>query len=146
MPTYPLPYRIKDFLRRQIAWSHTVLEELEHFCAAPRDADFELILDAQRRREQESSSMVNEYQGLADEWANATDIAPEDEVEIKGLSKEAESLVEKLRSAYQAADAEAAKYREEQQNAMNDLRRSRRSVNIYRPGVLVDPGFIDRKA
>lgn len=90
--------------------------------------------------------MAKEYQGLAHEWASAADIPPGEEQEIKRLSREAESLVEDVRACYQRADAEAARRRAGHTNALNDLRRGRRSVNIYRPGALLNPGFIDKKA
>jgi len=146
MPTYPLPHRIQDFLNRQIAWSREVLGELEAFCDAPEDADFDGDLARQQRRERETRDMAKEYRGLSREWASATDIAPEVEAEIRQLSREADELIEQLRLGYQRAEAEATARREANQAAMHDLRRGRRSVNIYSPGLPVSPGFIDRKA
>lgn len=146
MPHYPLDYRIKDFLKRQILWSQSVLEELEAFTAAPDDSDFEILLEQQRRRERETQAMAKEYGGLSREWAAAEDIAPEAKTEIKRLSAEAEELVERVREGYGRAAAASEVMRAANRNARNDLRRRRRSVNIYRPGALVSPGFIDRKA
>ena len=146
MPTYPLAYRITQFLNRQIDWSRTALEELETFTNAPGDADIEPMLAVQQARERETRDMAREYRGLAREWADAHDMDPDDVAAIKRLSGEAQVLVEQLRQAYAHADAAAEAKRASNRRAANDLRRGRRSVNIYRPGDLVSPGFIDKKA
>ena len=146
MPHYPLDYRVKDFLRRQIAWAQDVLQELDAFCTAANDADMDVHLDRQQRRERESAAMQKEYRGLVREWKAAEEIPPEVKSEIERLSSEAEALVEEVRAAYLRADTEAARRRTVNQKATSDLRRGRRSVNIYRPGDPARAGFVDRKA
>lgn len=146
MPSYSVEYRIKDFLQRQIAWSRAVLGELDAFCATTDDADFDPVLENQQRRERETRDMAKEYRGLAREWAEVEAVTPEDRDAIKRLSAEAEALVEQVRARYTEAERHAALRRDGNRGARDDLRRGRRSVNIYRPGALVSPGFVDRKA
>ncbi len=146
MPTYPLPHRIQDYLRRQIAWSQVVLAELEAFCGTPEDADFDAVLARQQRWARESRDLSREYRGLAREWADAPEVSPEDRAAIRQLSAEVDTLLEQVREGYRRAGAEAEARQAANQQAMRDLRRGRRSVNIYRPGLPVRPDFIDRKA
>lgn len=146
MPTYPLPYRIVHFLNRQIAWADAVLAELEAFCAAGEDADYEEALAIQQRRARETRDFNREYRGLHHEWLDAGEVPPAAREEIARLSREAEARMVGVREAYDRAEAAAAAKRELNRIARNDLRRGRRSVNIYRPGTLITPGFVDKKA
>lgn len=146
MPTHPLPYRIHDFLARQIAWSRAVLEELDAFCALPDSADFEEAARLQGRRERETRAMAKEYNGLLHEWDRAGDIAPELREAITRHSREAQELLERVKARYGDAEKAARHRKMQNREALNDLRRGRRSVNIYKPGGLVSPGFIDREA
>lgn len=146
MPTYPLPYRIHDFLNRQIAWSRAVLDELDAFCALPDDGDFDEAAARQRKREKEMPAMAREYNGLLQEWNRADDISPEIREAITRHSEEARKLAEEVRDRYAAAEVTASQRKLRNRESLNDLRRGRRSVNIYTPGLLESPGFIDREA
>lgn len=145
MPTYPLPYRIHDFLARQIAWSHAVLAELDQFCVLPDFEDVDAAAELQQRRERETRDMAREYSGLLDEWSRAKAIDPDVRKDIVRHSLEAQALVEQVKQRYHDADRVANMKKAQTRQTLNDLRRGRRSVNIYRPGVLVSPGFIDRE-
>jgi hypothetical protein len=146
MPTYPLPYRIVHFLNRQIAWADAVLAELEAFCAAGEDTDFEEALAVQQRRARETRDFNREYRGLHHEWCQSVEVLPEDREAITRLSREAQARMNALREAYDRAEAAAAEKQALNRAARDDLRRGRRSVNIYRPGTLISPGFVDKKA
>lgn len=146
MPTYPLPYRITDFLQRQIAWAEQVLRELDAFCALPDDADLDEEEARQVRRERETRAMTREYNGLVHEWQAATDIDGETRAEITALSARAQALLGEVRRGYARAGEAAARMKGRNRQAANDLRRGRRSVNIYRPGLSPAPGFIDKEA
>lgn len=146
MPTYPLPYRIIHYLNRQIAWADAVIAELDAFCSAGPDADYEDALRQQQRRARETRDLAKEYQALHREWLDAEDISAEDHAEITRLSHDANARMQHVREAYNQAEAASAGKREANRLSRNDLRRGRRSVNIYRPGTFVAPGFIDRKA
>lgn len=146
MPTYPLPYRITDFLLRQIAWSEQVLRELEDFCAMSDHADFGEEEVRQVRRAQETTAMTREYNGLIHEWRTATDIDAETRAEISALSEQAQGLLADLQRGYARAGEAAARMKLQNRQSTNDLRRGRRSVNIYRPGIFPSPGFIDKEA
>ncbi len=146
MPTHPLPYRIHDFLDRQIAWSRSVIDELEAFCTMPDTADLDGTAQLHLRREREARSMAKEYNGLLHEWQKAADIAPEVREAITRHSSEAQSLLDEVKIRYENAEQAAEQRKTRNHQALNDLRRGRRSVNIYRSGVLVSPGFVDTKA
>lgn len=146
MPTYPLPYRITDFLHRQIAWSEQVLRELDAFCALPDDADLDEEEARQVRRERETRAMTREYNGLAHEWRVATDIDAEARAEITALSERARNLLDEVRRGYDRAGEAAARMKRRNRQSTDDLRRGRRSVNIYGPGIAPSPGFIDKEA
>lgn len=146
MPTYPLPYRIHDFLDRQIAWSKAVLVELDAFCALSDDSDFDEAAARQRQREREMPAMAREYNGLLQEWNQAEDIPPEAREAIARHSAEARELAEQVRLRYEDAESVADRRKCQNRQAINDLRRGRRSVNIYTPGLTESPGFVDRKA
>jgi len=144
MPTYPLSYRVQDFLKRRVAWCERALAELEAFALAPEDSDFEIELARQRRREREARDLAHEYDGLAHEWAKAAPVSDEELEAIRQLSRHAEALGKLLDDAFAKAEAAAADKRESTRGALHDLRRGRRSVNTYRPGIIDSPGFIDR--
>jgi hypothetical protein len=146
MPTHPLPYRIHDFLTRQIAWSQSVIDELDAFCALPDTSDLDEAAQLQQRREREARSMTREYNGLLHEWRETRDVAPEIREAITRHSDEARSLLEEVKIRYGNAERAAQRKKTRNHDALNDLRRGRRSVNIYRSGVLVSPGFVDKKA
>ena len=146
MPTYPLPYRIHDFLARQIAWSQAVLAELDAFCALAEGADFEEAARIQVRREKETRAMAREYNGLLQEWRQATDLPIDLREAVTRQSTEAQELLERVKARYSEAERVAQLKKSRNHQALNDLRRGRRSVNIYKPGILVSPGFIDREA
>jgi hypothetical protein len=145
MPTYSLSYRITDFLNRQIAWSTSVLAELDAFDAA-QDEGMELLLNRQRQREQEAGDMAREYHGLAQEWASERDVSEEDRTAIRVLSEEAQALSNRVQESYRYAQKNADDGVERTGVALNDLRQRRRSVTIYHPEMIVTPGFIDKKA
>ncbi len=145
MPTYPLPYRIHDFLNRQIAWAKTVLNELDAFCAMTDDGDFDEIATHQARREKETRAMAREYNGLLQEWSRATDLSAELREAVARHSREAGDLLEQVRSRYEEAADAAQRLKSQNHQALNDLRRGRRSVNIYTPDVVPTPEFIDRE-
>lgn len=146
MPTLPLAHRITDFLNRQIAWSEAVLNELEAADNA-EEAALESLLERQQVREREAKSMAREYNGLLFEWNHQTDAVPEDEhVAIQMRSKRAQDLIEAVRLRYIQAQRRAEQQAQQRRKSLNDLRRGRRSATIYRPEMLVSPGFIDRKA
>lgn len=146
MPTYPLPHRIHDFLDRQIAWSRDVLAELDAFCALADGADFDEAARLQVRREKETRAMAREYNGLLQEWRQATNLAPDLREGVTRHSAEAQNLLERVKARYGEAERAAQLKKSRNHQALNDLRRGRRSVNIYKPGILVSPGFIDREA
>lgn len=146
MPTYPLPYRITAFLKRQIAWSEAVVREIDAFCAAPEGTDVGPVLSRQQQRDHEIQAMAREYRGLAREWEAAADLTDEERAGIRLLSAEAESLTEQVRQRYRQAEARAQSARSHNRDSLNELRRGRRSVTIYEPGGLVSPGFIDKEA
>ena len=146
MPTHPLPYRIHDFLTRQVAWSRSVIEELDAFCALPDTADLDEAARLQQRREREARDMTREYNGLLHEWRESADITPEVREAITRHSEEAQSLLEEVKIRYRTAEGMAQQKKARNHQDLNDLRRGRRSVNIYRPGTLVAPGFVDKKA
>jgi len=145
MATYSLTFRITDYLKRQIQWSEVVLKELESFKQA-EDSDFEVLLLQQHTREREAHDMSREYNGLSREWGEAKNVTDEEREAIRALSRQAEQLTEALHECYRNVERIAESRRKENQSALNDLRRGRRSVTIYRPEGLVSPGFIDRKA
>ncbi len=146
MPTHPLPYRIHDFLTRQIAWSRAIIDELDAFCALPDTADLDEAAQLQQRREREARSMAKEYNGLLCEWRESTDIAADAREAITRRSDEARALLDEVKIRYENAARAAQGKKTRNHQALNDLRRGRRSVNIYRSGVLVSPGFVDKKA
>ena len=146
MATHRRPYRIHDFLTRQIAWSRSVIEELDAFCAMPDTADLDEAAQVQQRREREARNMAKEYNGLLYEWRESTDIAPESREAIARRSDEAQALLDEVKIRYENAERAAQRKKTRNHEALNDLRRGRRSVNIYRSGVLVSPGFVDKKA
>ncbi len=146
MPTHPLPYRIHDFLTRQIAWSRSVIDELDAFCNMPDTADLDEAARIQLRREREARNMAREYNGLLHEWRETIDIAPDAREAIMRHSAEAQALLEDVKIRYANAEHAAQQKKMRNHQALNDLRRGRRSVNIYRPGALVSPGFVDKKA
>ena len=98
----------------------------------PDTADLDEAAQVQQRREREARNMAKEYNGLLYEWRESTDIAPESREAIARRSDEAERAAQRKKTR--------------NHEALNDLRRGRRSVNIYRSGVLVSPGFVDKKA
>ncbi len=146
MATHPLPYRIHDFLTRQIAWSQSVIDELDAFCALPDTSDLDEAAQLQQRREREARSMAREYNGLLHEWRESTDIAPDAREAITRRSDEAQALLDEVKIRYENAARAAQRKKTRNHEALNDLRRGRRSVNMYRSGVLVSPGFVDKKA
>jgi hypothetical protein len=146
MPTYPLPHRIHDFLTRQIAWSNEVLAELDAFCTLADGADLDEATRLQARREKETRAMAREYNGLLQEWHQATDIPADLREAVTRHSGEAQELLERVKARYGEAERVARLKKSRNHQALNDLRRGRRSVNIYKPGILVSPGFIDREA
>lgn len=146
MATHPLPYRIHDFLTRQIAWSRSVIDELEAFCALPDSADLDEAARLQQRREREARNMAKEYNGLLHEWRESTDIAPDAREAITRHADEAQALLNEVKIRYENAACAAQQKKARNHQALNDLRRGRRSVNIYRPGLLVSPDFVDKKA
>lgn len=146
MPTYPLTHRIHDFLTRQIAWSKEVLAELDAFCTLADGADLDEAAQLQARREKETRAMAREYNGLLQEWHQATDIPIDLREAVTRHSAEAQELLEKVKARYGEAERVAQLKKSRNHQALNDLRRGRRSVNIYKPGILVSPGFIDREA
>jgi len=146
MPTYPLPHRIHDFLTRQIAWSREVLAELDAFCHLAEGADLDEAAQLQARREKETRAMAREYNGLLHEWHQATDIPPDLREAVTRHSREAQELLERVKARYGEAERVAQLKKSRNHQALNDLRRGRRSVNIYKPGILMSPGFIDREA
>lgn len=146
MPTYPLPHRIHDFLTRQIIWSREVLAELDAFCALAEGAELEEAAHLQARREKETRAMAKEYNGLFQEWRQATEISTDLRDEVTRHSREAQDLLEQVKARYGEAERVAQLKKSRNHQALNDLRRGRRSVNIYKPGILVSPGYIDREA
>jgi hypothetical protein len=90
--------------------------------------------------------MTREYNGLLHEWRETRDVAPEIREGITRHSDEARSLLEEVKIRYGNAERAAQRKKTRNHDALNDLRRGRRSVNIYRSGVLVSPGFVDKKA
>ena len=146
MPTYPLPHRIHNFLTRQIAWSQEVLAELDAFCALADGADLDEAAHLQARREKETRALAREYNGLLQVWRQATDIPTDLRDAVTRHSREAQQLLERVKARYAEAERMAQLKKSRNHQAINDLRRGRRSVNIYKPGILVSPGFIDREA
>lgn len=146
MPTHPLPYRIHHFLSRQILWSRAVLKELDAFCSLPDDGDFDEAALHLRQRERETRAMAKEYNGLLHEWNRCGDVDAETREAISSHSREAEALLEQVKVRYGEAEGMAEHKKAQNRQALNDLRRGRRSVNIYKPGILEFPGYIDREA
>jgi len=145
MPTYPLPYRITDFLKRQIAWTEAILAELEDAGEAG-DESLEELLRQQQRREREAGAMAREYRGLAHEWqCEGGRLDKATRAAIGDLSLRAQQLTEVAQRRFGQAQNGAEARAREKRDALNDLRRDRRSVTIYRPDILVSPGFIDKK-
>ena len=146
MPTYPLPHRIHDFLNRQIMWSQEVLAELDAFCSLAEGTDLDEIAQLQARREMEIHAMAREYNGLLHEWHQATDIPADLREAVVRHSGEAQELLERVKAGYGEAERVAQLKKSRNHQALNDLRRGRRSVNISKPGILVSPGFVEREA
>jgi len=146
MPTYPIAHRVANYLHRQIVWAEAAIRELDAFCALPDTANFDEEEARQVRRAKETRDMAKEYNGLLNEWEKAADVDPSDRAEIQALSAQAQALLDELRQAYARADTAATRMKARNVQSTQDLRRGRRSVNIYRPGVLVQPGFIDKQA
>ena len=90
--------------------------------------------------------MTREYNGVRHEWREYTDIAQDIREAITRHSEEAQSLLEEVKIRYRRAEGMVQRKKARNHEDLNDLRRGRRSVNIYRPGTLVAPGFVDRKA
>ena len=145
MPTYPLTYRIESFLKRQIAWSKNALAALDTFEKASDD-EIEALLLEQKKREREAGDMAREYNGLSHEWHQMDNVDAGERESIRALSQEAQVLSELLRTRYAVAQKIANQRVQKKQEALDDLRRSRRSVTIYRPEIILSPGFIDKKA
>lgn len=146
MPTHPLPYRIHDFLSRQIAWSQTVIEELDAYCALPDTGDLDEAARTQQRREREARDLAREYNGLLQEWRSFPDPGAELREAVARHSEEAQSLLDEVKTRYKSAEEATQRRKLRNHQALNDLRRGRRSVNIYHPETLVSPGFVDKKA
>jgi hypothetical protein len=145
MPTYPLPYRVTSFLGRQIAWSQCVLKELDAFELA-KDDELDALLLQQEQREREARDMAREYNGLSHEWHQTKILENADREAIHELSQRAQELSESLRIRYGEVQEIASERAQKKQGALDDLRQERRSVTIYRPEMIVSPGFIDKKA
>ncbi|MCF6283725.1 MAG: hypothetical protein L3K26_00825 [Candidatus Hydrogenedentes bacterium] len=145
MPTYTLPYRITSFLERQIAWLECALKELDAMGWATDD-ELDALVIRQSQREQEAQNMAREYNGLSHEWQQTEAIEKDGRDSIRLLSQQAQELSETLRIRYGEAQRIADKRAQKKRNALDDLRRERRSVTIYRPEMIVSPGFIDKKA
>lgn len=146
MATYALPFRINDFLNRQIAWSRAVIAEIDALCAAEASTDLEPIVARQQERDRELAAMAREYHGLAREWEAATGLSAEDRAAVAERSDLARKLAEDVRERYDRAQAFIDAEHARNQRAHNELRRRRRSVTIYEPGTVESPGFIDREA
>lgn len=144
MPTYPLAHRIRDFLQRQIEWSAAVLAELDQVDV--EDGELEALLARQQRREREARSMAREYNGLFHEWQRDTTMDEGERSDLQRLSREAQELTGAVQRRYARAQQQADARRQSKQDALTELRRGQRSVTIYRPELLVSPGFLDRKA
>lgn len=146
MPTYPLHYRVTDFLGRQIAWSEGVLAELDAFCRAGDTADVEAHLAQQEVRARESNELAREYAGLASEWSRGAEVPPDAREAIARLSSVSEELLGRVQAGYARAETVVAALRDRNREAQADLRRGRRSVTIYTPPNLEPPGFLDTDA
>ncbi len=145
MPTYPLAYRIEDFLRRQIAWADQVLTELDAVPDASAESLESLVLH-QQQRQKEARDFAREYNGLAAEWRRDEETTDEERARIRVQSERAQGLMTTLQSRFdtvqERADQQAARLRQE----VNDLRRGGRSVTIYQTELLTAPEFVDKKA
>ncbi len=145
MPTYPLAYRIEDFLRRQIDWAELVLAELDARTETTEDG-LESLLVKQETRQREAQDFAREYRGLSAEWQGAHDTTEEERSRNRGQSQQAQSLMTTLQSRFDTARQHAHRRATQLRQEANDLRRGSRSVTIYQSETLVAPEFIDKKA
>lgn len=145
MPTYPLAYRIEDFLRRQIDWAELVLTELDGPTETTEDA-LESLLEKQEMRQREARDFAREYRGLSAEWQGKHDTSEEVRSRIRTQSQRAQSLMATLQTRFDAARQQAHRRATQLRQEANDLRRGSRSVTIYQSETLVAPEFIDKKA
>lgn len=145
MPTYPLAYRIEDFLRRHIAWADSVLSELD---GAPEDSAeaLESRVLQQELRQKEARDFAREYNGLSAEWQSDQDTTDEERARIRVQSERAQNLMITLQSRFDAAQQDACQHAAQLRQEVNDLRRGGRSVTIYQTDTLIAPEFVDKKA
>ena len=145
MPTYPLAYRIEDFLRRQIAWADRVLSELDDAAEKSAEALESRVLQ-QELRQKEARDFAREYNGLSVEWQRDQDTTAEERARIRVQSERAQNLMSTLQSRFDAAQQDASQHAAQLRNEVNDLRRGGRSVTIYQTDTLIAPEFVDKKA
>ncbi len=145
MPTYPLAYRITNFLERQISWTEKALTDLDGAEQIPDEA-LEALIQREAVREKEARDLAKEYHGLAYEWKHDDTMDDGEREAIRALSKQAQLLSEQVQQRFKAVQRSTEARLRTKRLALNDLRRGRRSVTIYQPEMLVSPDFVDKEA
>ena len=145
MATHSLETRILAHLERRIHLFECLLEEISLFESLPDNADFDNILEAQRRRAADIEHLLREYNALHREW-QAARATPEERARVQTQSQRAEALAEHVQTRIEAVTKLTQSRGTGYKNALDEMKRGQGMLRKYRGGHEDSAGYFDRNA
>ena len=143
--TSSLPYRVKDYFRRQIASFEEILANLECLDEDLHRPDAAQRIELRLRHDRRTAALEREFEALAREWRQAADLPKADRADIRALAQTAQALAENVCAAYQRGIELTTTRSAAVKGALGDLRRGRDALERYRT-TRFDVAFFDKRA
>lgn len=143
--TSSLPYRVKDYFRRQIASFEEILANLERLDEDLHRPDAEQRSELPLRHDRRTAALEREFEALAREWRQAADLEKADRADIRALAQTAQALADNVCAAYQRGIELTTTRSAAVKADLGDLRRGRDLLERYRTTPF-DVAFFDKRA
>jgi len=143
--TSSLPYRVKDYFRRQIAWFEEILADLERLEEDLDGPDAAQRIELRLRHDRRTAALEREFTALAREWRQAAELPKADRADIRALARTAQALAENVCAAYQRGIELTTTRSAAVKGDLGDLRRGRDVLERYRT-TRFDVAFFDKRA